>query len=42
MYRTTNIKFLEAKQAKEVFQYKNTKIKLDRTELTYSMEQSPS
>jgi hypothetical protein len=31
MYGTMNIKFIEAKQAKEVFQYKNTKRKLYRT-----------
>src|SRR5215475_9541 len=31
MYGTTNIKFIDAKQAKEIDQYKNTKRKLYRT-----------
>ena len=31
MHRTTSLKFTEAKQAKEIYHYKNTKRKLYRT-----------
>jgi hypothetical protein len=31
MYRTMNLKFINAKQAGEVYEYKNTKQKLHRT-----------
>jgi len=31
MYRTMNLKFINAKQAREVYKYKNTKQKLYRT-----------